>query len=59
MMKSSVREATAGDLEAMKAEATYVENASTAIDHQLTAWQCIQRNPKVVFWAIYANGTYT
>ncbi len=38
-----------------KAQVLHSEDAVALRDHQTSAWKCAQKNPKVIFWALYAN----
>ena len=31
------------------------ENVVVQQDLDMTAWQCLKANPKIVFWTLYAN----
>ncbi|KAI9172765.1 maltose permease [Paramyrothecium foliicola] len=45
---------TAGPLP-QKVDIEHVDDVTTRIDHEMTPWQCIRKNPKAVMWTIYAN----
>lgn len=38
-----------------KAVMEHHEIAVVAADKEMTAWECIRANPKIVLWTIYAN----
>lgn len=45
------------DVDAEKPGVNHEEIVVVAADKELTAWQCMRANPKIVMWALYANST--
>ncbi|GKT46126.1 uncharacterized protein ColSpa_06307 [Colletotrichum spaethianum] len=35
------------------------EEASREADRQMSPWQCLRQNPKIVLWTLYANSKLT
>jgi hypothetical protein len=42
-------------LSADKANVDHQEIIAVAADEEMTAWQCMVANPKIVLWTLYAN----
>ncbi|GJD03587.1 maltose permease [Colletotrichum higginsianum] len=38
-----------------KIDVQHNEDALRETDRQMSAWQCLRQNPKIVFWTLYAN----
>jgi hypothetical protein len=39
-----------------KVHITHSERPNLEMDSQMSAWECILYNPKIVLWTVYANG---
>ncbi len=42
----------------MKATAKHDETVAVEAD-QISPWQCMAQNPKIILWTLYANSTWT
>lgn len=39
-----------------KPHADHHEDAANIADHEMSPWQCIKQNPKIVMWTLFTNG---
>lgn len=38
-----------------KVDVEHIDDMATRVDHEMTPWQCIRKNPKAIIWTVYAN----
>lgn len=48
-------EATVADEVVAKANAFHHEEVVEELDHEMSPWQCLRQNPKIVAWSLFAN----
>jgi hypothetical protein len=45
------------DVVSQKLDIAHQEDIANITDHEMSPWQCIAQNPKIVLWTIFTNSS--